>query len=273
MGRKKMFASSDRAQRELGFRVVPVARRCRRHRVVPRSTATLRRHDQGRHHRRPGRRAGAPRAGLAARIARRRRSLAPAPRGRRVDRGLRRDRRGCGGARLCRDRTGRGRRSHLSVGWAGALRASLRPAGPTACPGSSTRAPGSVSNPPPPSGDLLARDQSPGGRPAGEAAPRRRDYGAALVDMEAAGVARLAAARGIPFSASRGSATARQTGCPTSTRSSRPAEGSRRPDSSSLPSFGRGFGPRWLAWEGTGVRRPGASARPCAKFLSSGTGL
>ena len=47
-------------------------------------------------------------------------------------------------------------------------------------------------------------------------------YGAALVDMEAAAVARLAAMRGIPFLASRASATASTSACPIFNRFIRP---------------------------------------------------
>ncbi len=113
MGRKKMYASSARAQQELDFRIVPVypAMRAaidwfRAHgyapRQQPRSPASRREHDPHRHHRRLARRAQAARQRLAARAPQRHRHSGPSARRRRMDRRLRRSRPSRRNARLRR---------------------------------------------------------------------------------------------------------------------------------------------------------------------------
>ena len=129
MGRKKMFASSARAQQELGFRIVPVypAMRAaiewfRANGYAPprRDSAMAPAHDPNRHHRRHPRRTEAAGARLAAQHPQWRRVLGAARRRRRVDRRLRRSRPGGRDTRLCRHRGRRPIDLVFSVGWAGA---------------------------------------------------------------------------------------------------------------------------------------------------------
>ena len=95
-------------------------------------------------------------------------------------------------------------------------------------------------------------------------------YNAALVDMEAAAVARLAAMRGIPFYCIKGvSDGLNRSPALTSTDFSRPPASSSSRGLLFLPSSGPGTGPHSSGWAKIVKRLPKASRSHCSIFSTN----
>jgi adenosylhomocysteine nucleosidase len=135
----------------------------------------------------------------------------------------------------------------FSIGWAGALRAEIAPGSAHNVAGVIDVRTGERFRCDAGAGDLwLATSPTV----ANEAEKRRlaSAYNAALVDMEAAAIARLAAMRGIPFYAIKGVSDALTDRLPDFNRFLAPAASSNSPRLLFLPSFAPGTGPHSSGW-------------------------
>ena len=273
MGRKKMFASSARAQQELGFRIVP---------VYPAMRAAIEWFRANGYA--PADGAG-PRMTRIAIIAALPGELKPLVRGWPHSDPQRRSISGrsatdeeewiaaCAGAGqapppapLPPSKTAAPSTSSSPSAGPERSRPRSPPAPPTTSPESSTSAPASAFDCDAGAGDLwLATSPTV----ADEAEKRRlaSAYHAALVDMEAAAIARLAAMRGIPFYCIKGVSDALKRRLPDFNRfhlARRPA--SSWPVSFFLPLFSPGTGPHSSGWAKIVERLPKASRSRCSSF-------